>query len=127
MGCSVQIGYNKSKNKLVPYISRASNRSCAASKTLYFGPQSAQLPGLDVDSEIMDEFSRQIRSMASKFLWRYSQSLTFHEVQWHGQPYRVGYSTRYGTLYAYLDPPSGYSYEPRGLPLAPHPAEADLE
>lgn len=126
MGGSVKIGYNKTKCKLVPYASTASPLNSVASRTVNFGPHSQELPVLSVDPEIFEEFSRQIRSMESKFLWRYSKSLTFHEVLWNGQPYRVGYVTGYGRLYAYLNLPNGYSYGSGGGGFVPHPPENEL-
>jgi hypothetical protein len=65
----------------------------------------AVLVVLDLDQSVSDSFRQQVHDGTSRFLWRFSNTVTFQEVQWSGHKRKVGYSRTRQVFYAYIDPP----------------------
>ena len=131
MECVVPIGYSKAKNKLVPYQPPAPRPSKCATDA-ESSPEHANIsPLLKLDPDVAQEFRRQIQAGESRFLWRFSKTLTFREVVWGNQSYKVGYSQRRGAFHKYLEPPREMEERRSSLRLlaseAVHQAVGDRE
>jgi hypothetical protein len=68
-------------------------------------PTQPVLAPLELPQGMREEILEQISAGTSIFLWRYSKSVTFHQVAWRGETLRVGYSNTRKALVCYQDPP----------------------
>src|SRR5579871_1795849 len=65
----------------------------------------AVLPCRDLAPDVAQSFQEQIRDGKARFLWRYSTSVTFHQVMLSGEPFNVGYSRTRREFFLYDEPP----------------------
>lgn len=98
-GLSLKTGYDCRTNQLVPYV-----KPSAAGRLPCKLPPPERFELLDLDPAVCEQIARKIRSGESTFIWRYSKTLTFREVQLGEQIFRVGYTAARGALYRYEDP-----------------------
>jgi hypothetical protein len=98
-GFSFKTGYDSRANRLVPYV-----KQNAAGRPPQKLPPAERFELLDLDPSVCEQITQKIRSGESVFIWRYSKTLTFREVQLSEQTVRVGYTAPRGALYKYEDP-----------------------
>jgi hypothetical protein len=126
-GMRLRVRYDSAKNRLTPCRRRRKDN------TLPTGPDvtppgesltaAAALGVLDLDQMIGDSFRQQVRDGTSRFLWRFSHTVTFQEVQWGGEVRKVGYSRKRDVFYSYIDPPEEMVELRSSLQLLDQPPE----
>jgi hypothetical protein len=105
-GFCFKIGCRLGDNRLVPYKRRkgesryVGDQTAAAQK-----PPKPVLAPLELPKKIRIEILQQISEGSSTFLWRLSNSVTFHQVACGAEMLRVGYSSTRKELVCYQDPP----------------------
>ena len=97
-GFSFKTGYDCRANRLVPYVRQ---RTCDRPQKL---PPGERFGVLDLDLDICKQIRQKIQSGESRFIWRYSDTVKFHEVEIGTQTLRIGYSNASDKLYRYEDP-----------------------
>jgi hypothetical protein len=60
---------------------------------------------LELSEEVAEVYRQNIRNKYSRFLWRYSGSLAFHQLYIGNQQVRVGLNNKRDRFYSYSEPP----------------------
>ena len=98
-GFALKTGYDRGANRLVPYV-----KPSASERLPFKLPPWERFDPLDLEPAIREQVTEKIRSGESTFIWRYSNTVAFHEVQLREQIFRAGYTAARGALYRYADP-----------------------
>jgi hypothetical protein len=105
-GLTVRVGYDSEADRLVLYSKPAKGqRPTAPGLRREFITHAARFGVLELDAAVGESYRAQIRERSARFLWRFSNTLTFQEVQWQGERRRVGYGGHRQLFYEYQDPP----------------------
>ena len=96
-GFRLKTGYDCQANRLVAFSAEARERPAKPPPEERFEPWES-------GDELCELVREQIRMGKSRFIWRYSDTLKFHEVSIACEAVRVGYSSVKGRLYRYEDP-----------------------
>jgi hypothetical protein len=106
-GLSVQTGYDAVENRLCPYRkpNKKSMREPALGVASDLPPKAPLPPLMELDPGATEDLLRQIHDGTSRLLWRYSNTVTFQQVELNGQKLEVGYSRSRRAFHEYMDPP----------------------
>lgn len=105
-GLAFKIGCRLADSRLVPYKKGKRERAGAANHAgAAQQPPKPVLAPIELPIEMRLKVLQQISAGSSTFLWRLSNSVTFHQVVCGVETLRVGYSSASKELVGYQDPP----------------------